>query len=214
MSKLDTAIRVVGKINEFDKAVAFVTIVILGFPLIILFFMGKGIYESFKSKREKGRNREDSEKEELRQRIEAGEVRLRDLPHEHRPQLDLYSFEKVEHPRYERNILFYVNSEKDCAIRAFLNNEREWIEEWTWKYGFKIEMLKDQDSFLDQMCYPQDRVFLKHGFLRDLNYWTGDYDYRASVMPFKYYELEEGSIESLKQQMENLAQDIYEEQLI
>lgn len=209
MTKFEKFSRWLYQLNEFNLLVAFCVLAFFGLPFYLCYRSLKEMWERYRPRTEE--EKKCAQREKIKKEIESGKVRLRDLPRNHPPQHELFDFEKVEHSRYRRKYLIYVATSDDRQIGQFFENEKEWLEKWSWKYGLHILHLDDQEQLFEQMCYPQDKVHLHHGFLRDLNYWTGDREYGASVMPFRYYPLEDESVMPLKEQMEMMAQDIYEE---
>lgn len=206
MSKLSTIGRVLDKVNCANIAVWGIICLAITFPFIAVGVAIRYIWRKNHPKKEEAKTAEEL----LKERIERGELSLSDLPHTHNPLSDRFSFKPQDSPRYPRTDMLYVATAEDACIRAFLVEEKAWLDAWTEKYGLNIVMLDKQEDLLSQMCFPQDRVFLEHGFLNDLNIWTSEREYHTSMMPFRYFPMKEGDTESLRCQMELIAQEMYD----
>lgn len=210
MSHLQTLKRIVYKIDDFNNSIAILLGLIFLAPPFLLY---EKTCKLIKDNSPKGRRerKEEEERQKLRKRFESGELRLRNMPHVPVPENRDIPFEYVKEPRFKDNVLLYVSTADEPSIRQFMDEEWGSVEEWAKKYGFEVTKPFDQEQLFDQMAYPQDKVYLKHGFLRDLRTWSTDREYPTYTMHFKYYPLEPGTKDSLKEQLENIAQDIYEE---
>lgn len=195
------------KVNYANFVVWCVICLVVAYPFIVV---GKVIYLIWRRYHPE-KEEPKTEEELLQERIERGEVSLASLPHTHNPLSDRFSFKPLDTPRYPRTDMLYVATAEDAGIRTFLAEEKEWLDAWAEKYGFRIVVLDDQETLLSQMCFPQDRSLLEHGFLNDLNCWTSEREYHTSMMPFRYFPLKDGDAESLRCQIDLIAQEMYDE---
>lgn len=207
MNKLTAVNKVLEKVN-FANFIVWCTIgLVAAFPFIVVGKIIYYIWHRYHPEKEEPK----TEQEMIAERIERGELSLSSLPHTHNPLSDRFSFKAQDSPRYSRTDMLYVATAEDMGIRAFLAEEKAWLDAWTEKYGFNIVVLDNQEELLSQMCFPQDRALLEHGFLNDLNCWTSEREYHTSVMPFRYFPLKDGDAESLRCQINLIAQEMYEE---
>lgn len=198
--------KIVSKINEYNLFLLAFLIMIPALPLVALYEGCRKIYRHFRPVKVI-----KTERELLLERIERKEVRLCDLPHEHHPQDPEFTFVHADIPRFPKNQLTYVASEDDSMVRTFLTKEKDWLDAWTEKYGFRIVLPSCQEDLLNELCFPQDRELLAHGLLRDKHMWSSDREYGVPVSLFRYYPLENLPVPEMKELLECIAQDIYDE---
>lgn len=164
------------------------------------------IIDSIKSER-KAREEEPSEKEILKARIERGEVCMADLPHTRIDGDNVFAFhfEDYNGEKYNRGLFVYVETEYNEPIHRFFNEQKDEVEKWENKYGCKV-LFVDQDDFFKNMCFPQERCFLKHGLLYNGGVSTCDREYSVHIHPWSYIELDPNNVIPIQGQLSLIAQ--------
>lgn len=202
MSRIDRWIEILNSINDFNRIVLHIPLI----PYYIIGILYEDILLSRKRKREK-REEERSPKYQIRRKLESGEIRLCDLPHQHIEQSNSFAFQDKGKtvPAYQ---FFYLATEPDERISRFFRESGEAIAHWSTWYGFEIEVVEDVEDFLSDMCFPQDRVYLKHGLMRNGGITTTEREYQQFIRPFIYHELDADSPIPLIEQLNAIAQTV------
>ncbi|MCQ2212057.1 MAG: hypothetical protein MJZ36_00280 [Bacteroidaceae bacterium] len=148
-----------------------------------------------------------TEKEILIERIESGEVCMADLPHTRIEGDNVFAFhyEDYKGEKYKIGSLVYVETEYNEPIHRFFKEQKEEVDKWERKYGYKILFL-DQDDFFKNMCFPQERSMLKHGLLYNGGVSTGDREYSVNIRPWGYVELDPNNAIPIQGQLSLIAQ--------
>lgn len=203
MSRIDRWISVLENLHDINQAIMHIPLL----PFYIALMMWEGIEEHRAEKKRKREEKKDP-KYEIRKKLEAGEVRLCDLPHQHDEQSNLFAFYENPDKKFYGYQFFYLAMEPDDRISHFLQEEKEAIASWTEWYGFEITIVEDVEAFLADMCFPQDKVYLRHGLLRNGACTTSDREYWQTIRPFIYHELDANSPTPLLEQLNLIAQDV------
>lgn len=186
-----------------------ITTILYDIPLMALTDISYAIADAIKKKFEKP---ELAQEETLAALIERGEVNMADLPHSRSEGDNMFAFHYDEPDGREekcaKGTFIYVESEYNEAIHQFFDEEKKVVEEWKEKYGCKI-LFAEQDEFLQNMCYPQERSLLKHGLLYNGGKLMCDREYSVPIRPWFYTELEPDNALSLQEQLSLIAQYMY-----
>lgn len=203
MSLIDKWINVLERINEINLG-------IMRIPLLPYYIIDS-IYDDIKLSRKRKKEKREEERDpkyQIRKRLEAGELRLCDLPHQHIEASNSFAFYPNPDKEFYAHQFFYLAMEPDERIRRFFEEEKEAIARWSSWYGFEIIMVEDVEEFLSDMCFPQDRVYLRHGLMRNGAMTTSDREYWQSIRPFTYHELDADSPTPLIEQLNRIVQDV------
>lgn len=203
MSRIDRWISILENLHDINRA-------IMHIPLLPYYIADMTWTHIEGQIRQKKREREEKQdpKYEIRKKLEAGEVRLCDLPHQHIEESNLFAFYEIPEKKFYGYQFYYLAMEPDDRISRFLREEKEAIARWTEWYGFEIIVVEDTDAFLSDMCFPQDKVYLRHGLLRNGACTTSDREYWQIIRPFIYHELDADSPTPLLEQLNLIAQDV------
>lgn len=206
MSRIDKWINVLERINRINRDIMHIPML----PYYIVDSICLGIRLNRKRKREK-REEEQDPRYQIRQKLEAGELRLCDLPHQHVEASNSFAFYPNPAREFHAHQFFYLAMEPDEAISRFFVEEKEAIARWSAWYGFDITIVEDAEEFLSDMCFPQDRVYLRHGLMRNGAITTSDREYWQTIRSFTYHELDAGSPVPLIEQLNRIVQQILRE---
>jgi len=185
-----------------------VFLLVIFFPVTIVLLIVFLIKEHRETKKRDEVSKKDKKVMEMSRKIESGEMKLSDFPHQHIEDSSDFAFNYSEDKLPSHN-LYYVEQKADEKISRFLKEERNFLSEWSAKYGFDIIFMDDQDKLLCNMCYPQDKKYLKHGFLRDTNTMVCAKGTYVLIDKYNYYEITGDSDKEIKECFEDIAQRAY-----
>lgn len=149
------------------------------------------------------------EEEILGKKIAHHEITTEGLPHKtQHPFKEFFSYEDSEY-KLPYDVVAFVETEPDAVVDRFLKEDAEWLQQLSAKYG--IDLVKaDYDKFRQVMVFPQDFAQMKHGFVWRSQYSSFIKEYKLLGNRQYYFELDSNSDKSLREQMEEMMQKIYE----
>lgn len=206
MSNIDRWIKFFEHINDINR-------VILHIPLIPYYITYLACIEisSWWEGKKRQRWEEQDPWHQIARKLKTGELRFCDVPHQHKESSNTFSFYLNEDKEFQAYQFFYVAPLPDERISRFLQEEKEAIAHWSEWYGFEITVVENTDEFLSEMCFPQDKVFLKHGLMRSHCICTSQETYGQFTRPFNYYELDADSPTPLLEQLYIIVQNVLRE---
>lgn len=206
MNLIDKCIQILERINDIN-------LTIMRIPLVP-FYIVNLIYDNIKLSRKRNREKREEEKDpkyQIREKLKSGVLRLCDLPHQHIEASNSFAFYPNPDKEFHAHQFFYIAMEPDERISRFFAEEKEAISQWSVWYGFEVTIVEDVEGFLADMCFPQDRIYLRHGLMRNGGLTTSEREYGQIIRPFSYHELDADSPTPLIEQLNIIVQQVLRE---
>lgn len=204
--KIDKIIDVFERLNDINDNILH----ICAFPILMIWVIVTDIQDE-RDRKKRQKNEIADEKKILREKIENGEVSMADLPHNRRENDNVFSFKNDDYNPLLHKVghFVYIENEYNEALQRFFKEKQDVIKHWEEWYGCKLVFV-NQEEFLNGLCFPQDRKYLRHGLMYNGGCSTGDIEYGVTIRPWAYVELVPEVKTPLEEQFNLIAQHLIE----
>ena len=160
-------------------------------------------------KEDKKRERIEKRKDKIKKKIEKGIVKTTDVPHKPKHPFTDFLCVDDDSEKIPVDAVAYIENEPDEKIREFFRNESEYIRQLSQKYGIDFTCM-DAEKLKSKMIFPQDIKEMRHGIIWRSSTLTGESEYGLWGRKCLYFELNAKDDDSIKSQLENAMNTIYE----
>ena len=160
-------------------------------------------------KEDKKRERIEKRKDKIKKKIEKGIVKTTDVPHKPKHPFTDFLCVDDDSEKIPVDAVAYIENEPDEKIREFFRNESEYIRQLSQKYGIDFTCM-DAAKLKSKMIFPQDIKEMCHGIIWHSSTLTGESEYGLWGRKCLYFELNAKDDDSIKSQLENAMNTIYE----
>lgn len=158
---------------------------------------------------EKEKERKEKRNEKIKEEIEKGKIKTTDVPHTPKHPFTDFLCVEDDSEKLPVDAVAYIENEPDAKIHKFFIDESEYIRQLSQKYGIDFIRM-DITKLKSKMLFPQDIEEMHHGIIWHSGTLTGESEYGLWGCKYLYFELNAKDNDSIKSQLENAMNTIYE----